>query len=102
LPKIIVEVLSATKGHLNHDKGNGRPEMPIVTEDDSALQIEPRKGCSYKSSKGCDPLKLDGRKSAIATYQWVNELEVVIDKSGCTTTQAMKYATYSFVSEELF
>jgi ABC-type uncharacterized transport system permease subunit len=64
--------------------------------------IEPRKGCSYKSFKGCDPPKLDGHKISIATYQWVYEMEAVIDISGCTATQAVKYATHSFVSEALF
>jgi hypothetical protein len=64
--------------------------------------IEPRKGFSYKSFKGCDPPKLDGRKSAIATYQWVYEMEAVIHISGCTATQVVNYVTHSFVSAALF
>jgi hypothetical protein len=101
LPEIVSEVLNATEGHLNHNNGNGGPEMPIVTEDDSVIQI-PRKGCPYKSFKGCDPPKFDGRKSAMATYQWIHEMEAIIDISGCTIAQAVKYATHSFVSEALF
>jgi hypothetical protein len=74
--------------------------MPIVTKED--FVIEPRKGCSYKSLKGYDPSKHDGRKSAMATYQWVHEMETVIDISGCTAAQAVKYVSHSFVSEALF
>jgi hypothetical protein len=76
--------------------------MPVMTKDDSVIQLKPSKGCTYKSFKGCDPQEFYGRKKAIATYQWIHEMEAVIDISGCITTQAVKYATHSFVSEALF
>ncbi|GKB23861.1 putative reverse transcriptase domain-containing protein, partial [Tanacetum coccineum] len=58
-------------------------------------------GCSYKGFMACNPKEYDGKGGAIALTQWIKKMENVIDNSGCSENQKVKYAASSFVNKAL-
>ncbi|GKE73427.1 putative reverse transcriptase domain-containing protein, partial [Tanacetum coccineum] len=58
-------------------------------------------GCTYKGFMTCNPKEYDGNGGAIALTRWIEKMENVIDNSGCSENQKVKYATSSFVNKAL-
>ncbi|GJV50133.1 putative reverse transcriptase domain-containing protein [Tanacetum coccineum] len=58
-------------------------------------------GCSYKGFQACGPKEYDGKGGAIALTRWIEKMESVIDNSGCTENQKVRYAASSFVNKAL-
>ncbi|GJT22371.1 reverse transcriptase domain-containing protein [Tanacetum coccineum] len=58
-------------------------------------------GCSYKGFQACDPKEYDRKGGAIALTRWIEKMESVIDNSGCTENQKVRYAASSFVNKAL-
>ncbi|PWA42665.1 zinc finger, CCHC-type, Retrotransposon gag domain protein [Artemisia annua] len=58
-------------------------------------------GCSYKEFMACKPKEFDGKGDAIALTRWVEKMESVMDISGCTEGQKVKYAESSLVNKAL-
>ncbi|GJT34084.1 putative reverse transcriptase domain-containing protein [Tanacetum coccineum] len=58
-------------------------------------------GCSYKGFQACGPKEYDGKGGAIALTRWIEKMENVIDNSGCSENQKVKYAASSFVNKAL-
>ncbi|GJW55115.1 putative reverse transcriptase domain-containing protein [Tanacetum coccineum] len=68
----------------NNNNGNGR-----------------NNGCSYKGFQACDPKEYDGKGGVIALTRWIEKMENVLDNSGCSENQKVKYAASSFVNKAL-
>ncbi|GKF29763.1 hypothetical protein Tco_0096105, partial [Tanacetum coccineum] len=49
----------------------------------------------------CGPKEFDGKGGAIALTCWIQKMEMVIDNSGCTENQKVRYAASSFVNKAL-
>ncbi|GJY19170.1 putative reverse transcriptase domain-containing protein [Tanacetum coccineum] len=81
LPQIITQV---TNNVNNANGGNGG-----------------NNGCSYKGFMACNPKEYDGKGGAIALTRWIKKMENVIDNSGCSENQKVKYAASSFVNKAL-
>ncbi|PWA68319.1 reverse transcriptase domain-containing protein [Artemisia annua] len=58
-------------------------------------------GCTYKEFVACKPKEFDGKGGAIALTRWVEKMESVMDISGCTEGQKVKYAASSLVNKAL-
>ncbi|GKE99499.1 reverse transcriptase domain-containing protein [Tanacetum coccineum] len=58
-------------------------------------------GCSYKGFMTCNPKDNDGKGGAIALTRWIEKMENVIDNSGCSENQKVKYPASSFVNKAL-
>ncbi|GKA45401.1 hypothetical protein Tco_0738197, partial [Tanacetum coccineum] len=80
-----------------------------VSDSDSDLESTARSrpknggnnGCSYKGFMACNPKEYDGKGGAIALTRWIKKMENVIDNSGCSKNQKVKYAASSFVNKAL-
>ncbi|GJY72908.1 putative reverse transcriptase domain-containing protein [Tanacetum coccineum] len=53
-------------------------------------------GCTYKGFMACNPKEYDGKGGAIALTRWIENIENVIDNSGCVENQKVKYAASLF------
>ncbi|KAI3795275.1 hypothetical protein L1987_37926 [Smallanthus sonchifolius] len=58
-------------------------------------------GCTYKGFKDGDPPKFDGSKDSVATLEWIERMNAVINISECRPDQAVKYVAHSFTNEAL-
>ena len=58
-------------------------------------------GCSYKEFAACKPKEYDGKGGAIALTRLIEKMEAVIDISGCTEAQKVKYAASSLIIKDL-
>ncbi|GJV40110.1 putative reverse transcriptase domain-containing protein, partial [Tanacetum coccineum] len=58
-------------------------------------------GCSYKGFQACGPKEYDKKGGAIALTRWIEKMENVLDNSGCSENQKVKYAASSFVNKAL-
>ncbi|GJS07460.1 reverse transcriptase domain-containing protein [Tanacetum coccineum] len=57
--------------------------------------------CSYKGFQACGPKKYNGKGGAIALTCWIEKMENVLDNSGCSENQKVKYAASLFVNKAL-
>ncbi|GKD90776.1 reverse transcriptase domain-containing protein, partial [Tanacetum coccineum] len=57
--------------------------------------------CSYKGFQACGPKEYDRKGGAIALTHWIEKMENVLDNSGCSENQKVKYAASSFVNKAL-
>ncbi|GJX66283.1 hypothetical protein Tco_0300626, partial [Tanacetum coccineum] len=83
IPLIVTQV-TANVNNANGENGNGRNDR-----------------CSYKTFTTCNPKEFDGKGGAVALTRWIEKMELVFDKSGCTTNQRVRYAASYFVNKAL-
>ncbi|MFS7995498.1 putative retrotransposon gag domain-containing protein [Helianthus anomalus] len=82
----------------SHHSSNQRsvPSKKVV------LNQEPRiKTCSYKYFVSCKPRDFTGEKGAIDCMTWLNEMDTVVDISGCAEQDIVKFVSQSFKGEAL-
>ncbi|KAM0058195.1 putative nucleotidyltransferase, Ribonuclease H [Helianthus debilis subsp. tardiflorus] len=67
------------------------------------LEPTPRytKGCTYKYFVSCKPRDFTGEKGAIDCMKWIDEMETVIDISGCAKKDVVLFASQSFKGDAL-
>ncbi|GJY26335.1 hypothetical protein Tco_0401061 [Tanacetum coccineum] len=58
-------------------------------------------GCSYKEFLACIPKEYDGKGGAVVLTRWIDKMEFVLDMSGCSIDQKVKYTAGSFVGKAL-
>ncbi|GJT93712.1 putative reverse transcriptase domain-containing protein [Tanacetum coccineum] len=58
-------------------------------------------GCSYKGFQACGPKEYDGKGGAIALTRWIEKMENVLNNSGYSENQKVKYAASSFINKAL-
>ncbi|KAD3066380.1 hypothetical protein E3N88_34260 [Mikania micrantha] len=112
IPMIVNEVNRAN----NNNRNDIGPEAGIAADDiiggdhnhvehiQNQVLVEEKypRNCEYKTFKACNPPSFDGKKDAVSTFQWIHEMEAVIEISECREDQAVKFAAHSFVSEALY
>ncbi|XP_022042155.1 uncharacterized protein LOC110944819 [Helianthus annuus] len=67
------------------------------------LESTPRhtKGCTYKYFVSCKPRDFTGEKGAIDCMKWLDEMETVIDISGCAKEDVVMFVSQSFKGDAL-
>ncbi|KAJ0508599.1 hypothetical protein HanIR_Chr11g0519021 [Helianthus annuus] len=75
---------------------NSIPSKRIVLDD------KPRvKGCTYKYFVSCKPRDFAGEKGAVDCMTWLDEMDTVVDISGCAEKDIVKFVSQSFKGEAL-
>ncbi|KAI3797887.1 hypothetical protein L1987_33151 [Smallanthus sonchifolius] len=97
LPDLLSEALKKSK---EEDEGNN--EEKIYDSDGDEVKVaSSNRGCTYKGFKDGDPPKFDGTKDSVATFEWIERMNAVINISECRPDQAVKYVVHSFTNEAL-
>ncbi|KAI3818385.1 hypothetical protein L1987_12191 [Smallanthus sonchifolius] len=77
-------------------------EEKIYDSDRDEVRVaSSNRGCTYNGFKDGDPPKFDGSKDSVATLEWVERMNVVININECRPDQAVKYVAHSFTNEAL-
>ncbi|KAI3808712.1 hypothetical protein L1987_24670 [Smallanthus sonchifolius] len=97
LPDLLSEALKKIK---EDDEGN-HEEKVYDSDGDEIKMGSSNRGCTYKGFKDGDPPKFDGNKDSVATLEWVERMNAVINISECRPDQAVKYVAHSFTNEAL-
>ncbi|GKA18571.1 hypothetical protein Tco_0698486 [Tanacetum coccineum] len=58
-------------------------------------------GCTFKEFQSCNPKEYDRKGGAIVLTRWIEKMENMIDNSGCTENQKVRYAASSLVNKAL-
>ncbi|KAJ0525561.1 putative nucleotidyltransferase, Ribonuclease H [Helianthus annuus] len=59
------------------------------------------KGCTYKYFVSCKPREFIGEKGAVDCITWLDEMDTIVDISGCAERDVVKYVSQSFKGEAL-
>jgi molecular chaperone GrpE (heat shock protein) len=107
MPNLLAEAMKA----VNKDAPKKKKDKPVAEvevstdsdKEDSEASSEKvvSKGCNYTTFNTCGPPSFDGTEDAVATQQWLREMESVIRISECKEEQKVKFASHSFVSKAL-
>ncbi|KAI3704127.1 hypothetical protein L1987_74341 [Smallanthus sonchifolius] len=91
LPDLLSEALKRSK---EEDEGNN--EEKIYDSDGDEVKVASRnRGCTYKGFKDGDP------PNSVATFEWIERMNAVINISECRPDQAVIYVAHSFTNEAL-
>ncbi|KAI3744748.1 hypothetical protein L1987_57839 [Smallanthus sonchifolius] len=96
LPDLLSEALKKIK---EDDEGN-HEEKVYDSDGDEIKMGSSNRGCPYKGFKDGDPPKFDGNKDSMATLEWVERMNAVINISECQPDQAVKYNEINRVENE--
>ncbi|KAI3819511.1 hypothetical protein L1987_13351 [Smallanthus sonchifolius] len=95
LPDLLSEALKKSR-----DEDEGDHEEKVYDTDGDEVKVESsNRGCTYKGFKDGDPPKFDGNKDSVATFEWIEWMNAVINISECRPDQVVKYVAHSFTNE---
>ncbi|XP_022040662.1 extensin-like [Helianthus annuus] len=81
-----------------HSSNQGSvPKKQVVPEP----TLRHAKGCTYKYFVSCKPRDFTGEKGAIDCMKWLDEMETVIDISGCAKENVVMFVSQSFKGDAL-
>ncbi|KAI3786530.1 hypothetical protein L1987_40280 [Smallanthus sonchifolius] len=101
LKKVLPDLLSeALKKSREEDEGD-HEERVYDSDEDEVKVGSSNRGCTYNGFKDEDPPKFDGNKDSLATFEWIERMNAVINISECRPDQAVKYVAHSFTNEAL-
>ncbi|PWA66777.1 Lanthionine synthetase C-like protein [Artemisia annua] len=81
--------------HVSAQMGNGTHQEGAGTGGSGS------NGCTYKEFVACKPKEYDGRGGANTLTHWIEKMEQVMDISGCTEGQKVKYVASSLINKAL-
>ncbi|KAF5801008.1 putative nucleotidyltransferase, Ribonuclease H [Helianthus annuus] len=73
----------------------------IVHRDREYTDASSAKGCTYKYFVSCKPREFTGEKGAVDCITWLDEMDTILDISGCAARDVVKYVSQSFKGEAL-
>ncbi|GJS27226.1 putative reverse transcriptase domain-containing protein [Tanacetum coccineum] len=82
-----------------NDNENGQPDIAAIIA--QQLQNIIPQIVTQVTNNACGPKEYDGKGGAIALTRWIEKMENVLDNSGCSKNQKVKYAANSFVNKAL-
>ncbi|KAI3774351.1 hypothetical protein L1987_48903 [Smallanthus sonchifolius] len=78
------------------------PDEKVYDSDGDEVNVGlTTRGCTYKGFKDGDPPKFDGNKDLVATFEWIERMNGVINISECRPDQVVKFVAHSFTNEAL-
>ncbi|KAI3815765.1 hypothetical protein L1987_15446 [Smallanthus sonchifolius] len=88
LKKVLPDLLSeALKKSREEDEGDY--EEKVYDSDGDEVKVgSSNRGCTYKGFKDGDPPKFDGNKDPVATFEWIERMNAVVNISECRPDQA--------------
>ncbi|XP_022024756.1 uncharacterized protein LOC110925097 [Helianthus annuus] len=92
-----------SKTHTSHkDESRHSSNQKSPPSKQTVLNQEPRsKTCSYKYFVSCKLRDFTGEKGAIDCMTWLDEMDTVVDISGCVEQDVVKFVSQSFTGEAL-
>ncbi|KAM0011412.1 putative nucleotidyltransferase, Ribonuclease H [Helianthus debilis subsp. tardiflorus] len=72
-----------------------RPKEKVFTDASRA------RGCTYKYFVSCKPRDFTGKKGVVDCMTWLDEMDTVVDISGCAEKDVVKFVSQSFKGEAL-
>ncbi|KAI3822127.1 hypothetical protein L1987_09708 [Smallanthus sonchifolius] len=100
LPEALGEALKEFDIGKKEKKEESSKRTEVIDSEDSDCEMANRV-CNYKSFRGCDPPKFDGRKDVVATFEWIERMNGMINISECCDDQMVKFSTHLFTNEAL-
>ncbi|GJV19947.1 reverse transcriptase domain-containing protein [Tanacetum coccineum] len=91
LPQIVTQVTNNVNNANNGNGGNGG----------GGNGNGGNNGCTFKAFQSCNPKEYDGKGCVIVLTRWIEKTENVIDNSGCTENQKVRYVASSLVNKAL-
>ena len=98
----------------SHSKPPSTPSKPKKDDDrhsSNENSIHPKKkvvddtprarGCTYKYFVSCKPRDFTREKGAVDCMTWLDEMDTVVDISGCAERDVVKFVSQSFKGEAL-
>ncbi|KAI3704122.1 hypothetical protein L1987_74335 [Smallanthus sonchifolius] len=101
LKKVLPDLLSEALKKSKEEEENNHEEKVYDSDGDEVTVRLNTHGCTYKGFKDGDPPKFDGNKDSVATFEWIERMNGVINISECRPDQAVKYVAHSFTNEAL-
>ncbi|GJT30782.1 putative reverse transcriptase domain-containing protein [Tanacetum coccineum] len=99
IPQIVTQVTNnVNNGNNNNNNGNNNNNNG---NNNNNNRNGGNNGCSYKGFQACGPKEYEGKGGVIALTRWIEKMENVLDNSGCSENQKVKYAASSFVNKAL-
>ncbi|GJS37531.1 hypothetical protein Tco_0535913 [Tanacetum coccineum] len=96
-PKELEDTGASKMAPTRRTNSDANPDIATII----AQQNGGNNGCSYKAFLACKPRDFDGKGGTIALTRWIEKMESVIENSGCTDNQRVKYAASSFINKAL-
>ncbi|GKB03562.1 putative reverse transcriptase domain-containing protein [Tanacetum coccineum] len=94
LPAMLAQV--DNQGNVENQNGNVVNEN-VQENVGNVLVNGNRVGCSYKKFLPCNPKEYDGKGGVVVLSRWIEKMENVLDMSGCSIDQKLKYTAGSFI-----
>ncbi|GJT72885.1 reverse transcriptase domain-containing protein [Tanacetum coccineum] len=92
LQNLLPEIVNQVTANANNGNGNGA---------NGGNGGNGNNGCTYKYFMSCNPKEYDGKGGAVVLTCWIERMETIIDNSGCTKNQKVRYVASSLVNKAL-
>ncbi|GKB01706.1 putative reverse transcriptase domain-containing protein [Tanacetum coccineum] len=83
-----------------NDNENGQPDIAAIIAQQLPKIFSPKIVIKCQNT-ACGPKEYDRKGGVIALTRWIAKMENVLDNSGCSENQKVKYAAISFVNKAL-
>ncbi len=101
LARVIAQAIAQHEAtRANSSGGSGGVGRRRTSENEDEAE-NPNHGCSYKTFMACKPWNFKGSEGAVGVVRWIEKMESVLDISGCSEDQRVKYSTCTFQDEAL-
>ncbi|GJU08985.1 reverse transcriptase domain-containing protein [Tanacetum coccineum] len=101
-PQIVAQVTNNVNSGNNNNNNNGNNNNNNGNNNNNNNNKNGENNrCSYKGFQACGPKEYDGKGGTIELTRWIKKMENVLDNSGCSKNQKVKYAASSFVNKAL-
>ncbi|GKA00804.1 putative reverse transcriptase domain-containing protein [Tanacetum coccineum] len=96
LPAMLAQV--GNQGNVGNQYGNVVNEN-VQENVGNVIVNGNRVDCSYKEFLACNPKEYDGKGGDVVLTRWIEKMENMQDKNGCSVDPKVKYTAGSFVDE---
>ncbi|GKB43168.1 putative reverse transcriptase domain-containing protein, partial [Tanacetum coccineum] len=96
LPAMLAQV--GNQGNVGNQYGNVVNEN-VQENVGNVIVNGNRVDCSYKEFLACNPKEYDGKGGDVVLTRWIEKMDNMQDKSGCSVDPKVKYTAGSFVDE---
>ncbi|MFS7931163.1 putative nucleotidyltransferase, Ribonuclease H [Helianthus anomalus] len=83
------------------DDDNHASNENSVRREREYIDASGARGCTYKYFMSCKPREFTGEKGAVDCITWLDEMDTIVDISGCAERDVVKFVSQSFKGEAL-
>ncbi|KAI3813689.1 hypothetical protein L1987_18418 [Smallanthus sonchifolius] len=101
LKDVLPDLLSEALIKIKEEEEKNHGDKVYDSDGDEVTEVLNTRGCTYKGFKDGDPPNFDGNKDSVATFEWIERMNGIINISECRPDQAVNYVAHSFTNEAL-